>query len=237
MGLLGAIIGGIAISILAAELVAWAPRFARLIAKFAASRLSPAIRERWEVEWLTELPHIPGTIGQLIWAVGLVVASGKLNVGEVWRPHAGKYALLLSCWNAVRVHFCMRDSGADISWRRLILEIRTLASFSWDMLVADSRLCLRAVVGRSPSSADTIALNLQTILIDEVDAADPGDYLIDIVKEVTYRARRGGMPVASGVCGWGTITFCLDAGTKITLLSFGTISGHKRWSKIPPVVR
>lgn len=61
------------------EFEAWAPRIARSIAKYAASRLEASDRERYDEEWQAYLHDVPGEIGKIVVAIGFLLATRQMR--------------------------------------------------------------------------------------------------------------------------------------------------------------
>lgn len=70
MELLTAIIGGIFVSLIAAEIIANVPRISKWLIQGAVLRLPDHTRDRYREEWLAHLDEIPGTFGKLRHASG-----------------------------------------------------------------------------------------------------------------------------------------------------------------------
>lgn len=64
--------------ILAAEFSSWNPWIVRRIIRFAILRLPKAQRERYEEEWQSHVDEVPGEVGKIIVASGLVPAACRM---------------------------------------------------------------------------------------------------------------------------------------------------------------
>lgn len=60
------------------EFEAWAPRIAKAITSYAACKLDPADRDRYEEEWLAHLHDTPGEIGKIVVALGFLLATRQM---------------------------------------------------------------------------------------------------------------------------------------------------------------
>lgn len=82
MGLILVIVTGVIASLIANELLAWAPRLSRLLLRRAIKRLPEDLRPRYDEEWNAELQHIPGRLGQVAFALGAQRAASTLLKSE-----------------------------------------------------------------------------------------------------------------------------------------------------------
>jgi hypothetical protein len=70
--------------ICAAEFSSWNPWMVRRIVKIAVSWLPNTRRERYEEEWQSHVNEVPGEIGKILFAVGLLVAACNVRL-NAWR--------------------------------------------------------------------------------------------------------------------------------------------------------
>jgi hypothetical protein len=64
------------------EICAWSPRVITVIVNAAVRLLPHEQRERFAEEWHSYLDEIPGTVGKLIGATGLLVASCRIRMAD-----------------------------------------------------------------------------------------------------------------------------------------------------------
>lgn len=85
MGFVVAAVIASAVSLCAAEVLAWFPWLAERLIRRVTRLLPPDERERWRAEWLAELDAIPGFgISRLLWAIS--VAAGVPAMRRSYRP-------------------------------------------------------------------------------------------------------------------------------------------------------
>lgn len=82
MGMMAVLIS-IITGLVAAEFWDWANQISKWIVKLAAKGLSETSRDRYQEEWLVEVDQIPGRIGRVIWAFGLVIAALRMRKQEI----------------------------------------------------------------------------------------------------------------------------------------------------------
>jgi hypothetical protein len=80
MELLGIVLLSVLTSLAAAEIYDRGPFIARWLIKFAARRMPRASQQWYEEEWLAHAAECPGKIGQIVHAVGCVIASSRRRV-------------------------------------------------------------------------------------------------------------------------------------------------------------
>jgi hypothetical protein len=79
--------------VLADELKAWRPYLVKKLIGFAVSRLREKQRERYNEEWSSYVEEMPGEIGRVLAAIGLVVAAVRIGhisrLESLRRPYDG----------------------------------------------------------------------------------------------------------------------------------------------------
>lgn len=73
------VIAGVVAAILSDDILAWSPRLAERLVRFAAKRTPRHLQERCQQEWLADLSEIPGRFSKLLWAVGTIGAAININ--------------------------------------------------------------------------------------------------------------------------------------------------------------
>lgn len=73
------VVVGIIAKLAADEAKAWCPWLVKRLITFAASRLPESQRVRCAEEWLSHANDIPGDIGKLLHAIGIVTAAYKMT--------------------------------------------------------------------------------------------------------------------------------------------------------------
>jgi hypothetical protein len=75
-----AILGAIALNLIASELFAWGPRLSECLMRHAVRRLAPEIQERMQEEWAGHLQTIPPGLWRVVAAEGFYLATHQINV-------------------------------------------------------------------------------------------------------------------------------------------------------------
>jgi len=68
--------------ILADEVKAWSPRLTKRLIALAVRRLPENQRERYSEEWLSFIEEIPGEIGKVVAALGLICAGVRIGLAS-----------------------------------------------------------------------------------------------------------------------------------------------------------
>lgn len=126
MGLIewiGAILGGIAINLIANELFAWGPRFSEWLTRWAVWRLPVEMQERLREEWSAHLDALH-PVSRTLAAIGFVLAAYRVKVSF---DREAKGALGLREWLALKpiVVVVMNERGA-MSLARTLGEVLDL---------------------------------------------------------------------------------------------------------------
>jgi hypothetical protein len=119
------------------EFKAWTPRLIEKIVRIAVSRLPESQRDRYSEEWSGFLTEIPGEIGKILSALGLVRAVVKINwdarrereqasTADRQRSRFGKFLtsvlIMYYVWRHVfgvsRVTALMRSIAVSLIWPR-----------------------------------------------------------------------------------------------------------------------
>ena len=113
MGLIewiGAILGGIAINLIANELFAWGPRFSEWLTRWAVWRLPVEIQQRLREEWSAHLDALH-PLSRTLAAIGFVLAAHRVRVSF---DREAKGVLGLREWLALKpiVVVVMNERGA-----------------------------------------------------------------------------------------------------------------------------
>jgi len=77
------------------ECKAWLPRITARVLRIAVRVLPADHRERYGEEWRSDLNEIPGELGRLVWALGLVRAAYKVSDAHVFARFFDRLAALL----------------------------------------------------------------------------------------------------------------------------------------------
>jgi hypothetical protein len=120
MGLIewiGAILGGIAINLVASELFAWGPRFSEWLTHWAVRRLPVEMQERMQEEWAGHLNALH-PLSRSFAAIGFVLAANRIKVSF---DRDAKGALTLREWLAPKPIFVvvMTEKGAMSMARKM----------------------------------------------------------------------------------------------------------------------
>jgi len=73
------VIAGVVAAIISDDILAWSPRLAERLVRFAAKKTPRDLQERCQQEWLADLSEIPGRFSKLLWALGAIVATININ--------------------------------------------------------------------------------------------------------------------------------------------------------------
>jgi hypothetical protein len=77
------------------EFKAWLPRLTERILRIAVSLLPTDQQARYNEEWRSDLNEIPGELGRLVWALGLIRAAHIVSDNRVFARMFGRLAALL----------------------------------------------------------------------------------------------------------------------------------------------
>lgn len=89
------VISGVVAAILSDDILAWSPRLAERLVRFAAKKTPPHLRERCQQEWLADLSEIPGRFSKLLWAVGTIGAAININRDRLFEIGLSAFLLTL----------------------------------------------------------------------------------------------------------------------------------------------
>lgn len=73
------LLGAALSNIISDEFRAWQPRMVRALLNCAVALMPASERERWSEEWAGYCEDIPGKVGQMVAAFGLIVAAWKIS--------------------------------------------------------------------------------------------------------------------------------------------------------------
>jgi hypothetical protein len=122
MGLIewiGAILGGIAINLVASELFAWGPRLSECLTRWAVRRLPVEMQERMREEWAGHL-HALTSLSRTFAAIGFVLAAYRIKVSF---DRDARGALTLREWLALKpIVVMVMTSKAAIAMARAMSE-------------------------------------------------------------------------------------------------------------------
>jgi hypothetical protein len=79
MGVIGTVITGILVAVLAEDLGAWLRWLTDRLLRRAVGRLPEAVRDRYHEEWAADLEDTPGALAKLVVALGLCRASSMIR--------------------------------------------------------------------------------------------------------------------------------------------------------------
>jgi hypothetical protein len=118
MGLIewiGAILGGIAINLIASELFAWGPRFSNWLTRWAVRRLPIAMQGRLGEEWADHLDALH-PLSRTLAAIGFALAACRIRVS--FNRHA-RGALTVREWLTLKpVVVCVITPSAALAMKR-----------------------------------------------------------------------------------------------------------------------
>jgi Bacterial sugar transferase len=125
------------------ECKAWLPRITERVLRIAVAALPADLRERFGEEWRSDLNEIPGELGRLVWALGLVWAALKVSNDHSFARFLGwVVALLLFLLGAplcllTALLIKLTDPGPAIwtsttTYRGRDIKIRGFRTFSYD---------------------------------------------------------------------------------------------------------
>jgi hypothetical protein len=82
-----AVVGAIAVNLIASELFAWGPRLSEWLMRCAVRRLAPEMQDRMREEWAGHLQTIPPGLWRIVAAAGFYLAARRINVALRGRRH------------------------------------------------------------------------------------------------------------------------------------------------------
>lgn len=149
MGLIewiGAILGGIAVNLIASELFAWGPKFSEWLTRWAVWRLPIEMQERLREEWSAHLDALH-PLSRTLAAIGFVLAAYRVGVSF---DQEARGALRLREWLALKpiVVVVVNERAVRSLARMLSEDTRSVDIGSEDFLVrsnlmAQSKAALR----------------------------------------------------------------------------------------------
>jgi hypothetical protein len=164
-----ALLGGVALNLLASEVFAWGPRLSECLMRRAVRRLMPEIQERMQEEWAAHLQTIPPGLWRIVVATGFYLAAVQINV-------------------ALRAHHCAKPEGAPADgWPFTIIRSLTGESFT----IKDGTMIRNPL----PTAEDLEALNNECPdpLPSNCEESSDGDHKVKGAKlyiSIRYRGRK-----------------------------------------------
>lgn len=151
LGLLAASILAAALSrIVVEEIGAWSPSIIHNLIKLAVSLLPENRRERFEEEWQSHVNEVPGIVGKLLVAAGLVIAAYKM-------AHTAQRDEMVEDWLQKVVH--LQDSNS-----KLIMAVNAMRD--GESLTSEERIKLKPHLDQLSAILDP-----RKTLIDDLAAA------------------------------------------------------------------
>jgi hypothetical protein len=178
----GSIVTATLSRVFADDLKAWRPRLTKKIVALAVHKLSHAQRERYAEEWMSYVDEIPGEIGKVLAALGLLWAAAQIGLASRKDRQKGVAAIKSG------------GEGRRASFAYLFHKVLTFFNrFQIQIFIFNSAIQLGSIVGvllRSHWSLQTVRLR-GSLPILEIDVAA---YTILLACELwlTWRKRRAG---------------------------------------------
>jgi hypothetical protein len=156
-----AVVGAIAVNLIASELFAWGPRLSEWLMRCAVRRLAPEMQDRMREEWAGHLQTIPPGLWRIVAAAGFYLATHQINV-------------------ALRVRSCESPRARQIE--EIVAAARAGARWSRQMdivrLITLPAARARLRVLEESVQLDRQAASLMCDLVLRIAATEPGDPFI-----------------------------------------------------------
>jgi hypothetical protein len=117
--------------ILAEEMSAWNPSIIRRLIKLAVGRLPEGRRERFQEEWQSHVNEVPGQIGKLLVAAGLLFAAYKVALNDLNRARergVSTLALVDEALSNATTLVNLMESDEDLGFRERANQARLTLS-------------------------------------------------------------------------------------------------------------
>jgi hypothetical protein len=151
------IVVALAITLIGAELIAYAPSVAKWLVGRAVRRLRPEDQERFAEEWLAHAEELPGAVGKLLHGASCYVRAARRISQERYKPQMTRLRLAVA--HAVLWAYLGRTilgGVVGLAWTGDLMKVRFFLTAN--RLVIKTLVLERVVRGKS---AEEVGVSMQ----------------------------------------------------------------------------